>query len=233
MNARSCRRSRAVSAIPTRVWRGSLNASSVLARFFVMSRRPAASSRPSKEHLPPLDTAVANASYSSAEPATAEPLVSRRTVALTLLVLQNASVSLLTRLSRTPRPGQAVYIPAVAVFTAELVKLSVSLTMLVREKRSVGRSKEKRDGVLKTVRIALWDLAVNQRPEIIKLAVPAALYALQNTLLASYSSDSAPRSPRELTPLLQYTALSNLDAATYQTTYQVSRQAPPLSTRRA
>lgn len=196
-----------------------------------MSRRPVASSKPTKELLPPLDTAFANASY-SAEPAEAEPLVSRRTVALTLLVLQNASVSLLTRLSRTPRPGKAVYIPAVAVFTAELVKLSVSLTMLVQEKRSVGRSKGKRDGVLKTVRTALWDLAVNQRPEIFKLAVPAALYALQNTLLVSYSSDSAPIIYHELTNLLQYTALSNLDAATYQTTYQVSSNLP-FSTRRA
>ncbi|ORY89704.1 nucleotide-sugar transporter-domain-containing protein [Leucosporidium creatinivorum] len=169
-----------------------------------MSRRPAASGKPIKEPLAPLDTAIANANYPTAPApaqAAAEPLVSRRTVALTLLVLQNASVSLLTRLSRTPRPGKAVYIPAVAVFTAELVKLSVSLTMLVREKRSIGRSKGKRDGVLKTVRIALWDLAVNQRQEIVKLAVPAALYALQNTLL--------------------YTALSNLDAATYQTTYQL------------
>lgn len=188
-----------------------------------MSRRPATSSRPTKAPLPPLDTAVANASH---EPATAEPLVSRRTVALTLLVLQNASVSLLTRLSRTPKPGKAVYIPAVAVFTAELVKLSVSLTMLVREKRSVGRSKGKRDGVLKTVRIALWDLAVNQRQEIFKLAVPAALYALQNTLLVSSPSDSTPRRRDELTALLQYTALSNLDAATYQTTYQVSSDLP-------
>lgn len=109
-------------------------------------------------------------------------------MALTLLVLQNASVSLLTRLSRTPTtPGAQVYIPAVAVFSAELIKLSVSLTMLVREKRVVGRSKGKRDGVYNTVRIALWDLAVNQRQEVVKLAVPAALYALQNTLLVSTS----------------------------------------------
>lgn len=34
-------------------------------------------------------------------------------------------------------------------------------------------------------REALGDLARNQRGEVVKLAVPAALYALQNTLLVS------------------------------------------------
>lgn len=141
-----------------------------------MSRRPAAGRTTSKEPLAPLVTAPT--------PAAASSLVSRRTVALALLVVQNASVSLLTRVSRTPTRGE-IYIPAVAVFSAELVKLSVSLTMLVREKRSVGRSKGKRDGVVKTTRIALWDLLFNQQQEIVKLAIPAALYALQNTLLVS------------------------------------------------
>lgn len=159
-----------------------------------MSRRTTAPSKLAKEPLAPLDTAVANASRPATAAAVHAPLVSRRTVALTLLLLQNASVSLLTRLSRTPlTPGAQVYIPAVAVFSAELIKLSVSLTMLVREKRQVGRSKGKRDGVYKTVQIALWDLAVNQRQEVVKLAVPAALYALQNTLLVSISRSSYSR----------------------------------------
>lgn len=108
-----------------------------------------------------------------------------------MLVLQNATVSLLTRLSRTTMPpGQRVYIPAVAVFSAELLKLAVSMTMLVRERRiAAGAKGRKRRNVIQTAQAAIWDLAVNQRPEIIKLAVPAALYAIQNTLLVS-SSDS-------------------------------------------
>ncbi|KAM0754733.1 nucleotide-sugar transporter [Meredithblackwellia eburnea MCA 4105] len=133
-----------------------------------------------------------------------EPWVSRKTIALVALVVQNASVSLLTRLSRVPQPGMHLYNPSTAVFVAELLKVSVSFTMLVRERSNKGRSKK--DGKRKTsylweARMAVWDLFVNQRKDIIKLCVPAALYALQNTLL--------------------YTALSNLDAATYQTTYQL------------
>lgn len=94
-------------------------------------------------------------------------------------------MSLLTRLSRIPSsPGAVVYIPAVAVFTAELIKLSVSLTMLVRERRRAARNKGNlRISPFGHAKAALWDLAVNQRGEVVKLAVPAALYALQNTLL--------------------------------------------------
>ncbi|SCZ89878.1 BZ3501_MvSof-1269-A2-R1_Chr9g10377 [Microbotryum saponariae] len=134
------------------------------------------------------------------------PSLNRKTVVLALLVLQNASVSLLTRMSRTPsRPGAIVYVPAVAVFTAELFKLSVSLTMLVRDRRHKakvqGNVKVAKAAAHTLILAALSDLFRRQRPEILKLSVPAALYALQNTLL--------------------YTALSNLDAATYQTTYQL------------
>lgn len=113
-------------------------------------------------------------------------------MALTMLVVQNASVSLLTRLSRTQRrPGQRVYIPAVAVFSAELLKLAVSMSMLVRERRRIASAKGKKSkNVVQTMKLAVWDLALNQRQEIIKLAVPAALYAIQNTLLVSvYPTD--------------------------------------------
>ncbi|SCV69930.1 BQ2448_1324 [Microbotryum intermedium] len=142
----------------------------------------------------------------SSSTASGAPSLNRKTVVLALLVLQNASVSLLTRMSRTPsRPGASVYVPAVAVFTAELVKLSVSLTMLVRDRRQKAMAKlnvKVATAAAHTLILAaLSDLFRHQRPEILKLSVPAALYALQNTLL--------------------YTALSNLDAATYQTTYQL------------
>lgn len=112
-----------------------------------------------------------------------------RSIALALLVVQNASVSILTRLSRTPSsPGASVYIPAVAVFTAELLKLGVSMTMLVRERRRITITKghHQPDGIVKTVKKVVWDLAVNQRGEMLRLAVPAALYATQNTLLVRW-----------------------------------------------
>ncbi|GAA5947478.1 hypothetical protein JCM3775_001148 [Rhodotorula graminis] len=138
--------------------------------------------------------------------------LSKRTIALVLLCLQNASVSLLTRLSRTSTrpPGAPLYEPAVAVFTAECIKCAVSLSMLARQRQRAalpnGKGEGKRgrgpkSGLVAHALGAVHDLVAHQKAEMLKLAVPAALYALQNTLL--------------------YTALSNLDAATYQTTYQL------------
>ncbi|BGP25457.1 UDP-galactose transporter [Rhodotorula toruloides] len=128
------------------------------------------------------------------------PLIPRRTLALVLLCVQNASVSILTRQSRTTS-SQSLYNPSVAVFTAELIKAALSISMLAIERMNVAKAKEGRGGYLRHAGAAIQDLARNQRIEVVKLAVPAMLYALQNTLL--------------------YVALSNLDAATYQTTYQL------------
>ncbi|POY70653.1 hypothetical protein BMF94_6359 [Rhodotorula taiwanensis] len=126
--------------------------------------------------------------------------VSRKTVALVLLCLQNASVSILTRLSRTAH-GPNLYNPSAAVFTAEILKGSLSLAALAYQRHGLVRSKGKPSTVLGQAGAAIRDLLKNQRREQLLLAVPAALYSLQNTLL--------------------YVALSNLDAATYQTTYQL------------
>ncbi|GAA5992276.1 hypothetical protein JCM10908_000402 [Rhodotorula pacifica] len=126
--------------------------------------------------------------------------VSRRTLALVLLCIQNASVSILTRLSRTAR-GPVLYNPAAAVFTAEIVKSSLSLAVLARQRHRNVRGKGKPSNVVMQAGAAVSDLMRNQRREQLHLAVPAALYSLQNTLL--------------------YVALSNLDAATYQATYQL------------
>ncbi|GAA6056080.1 hypothetical protein JCM3770_001958 [Rhodotorula araucariae] len=133
------------------------------------------------------------------EPPRSPERVSKRTIALVLLCVQNASVSLLTRLSRTT--SGPLYEPAAAVFTAELLKALVSLCMLARQRKVAAAGKERRQGYIWHARHAVGDLMGHQKLEQLKLAVPAALYALQNTLL--------------------YTALSNLDAATYQTTYQL------------
>ncbi|BGP40993.1 hypothetical protein JCM10450v2_005002 [Rhodotorula kratochvilovae] len=108
-------------------------------------------------------------------------LVSKRTIALVLLCVQNASVSLLTRLSRTS--SGPLYEPAVAVFTAELLKAAVSLCMLARQRQLAMSGKEGQAGYLWHARRAVGDLFGTQKLEMLKLAIPAALYALQNTLL--------------------------------------------------
>ncbi|GAA5902028.1 hypothetical protein JCM6882_000172 [Rhodosporidiobolus microsporus] len=91
----------------------------------------------------------------------------------------------MTSLSRTASSTAALYNPAVAVFTAELVKASVSLAMLARQRSQLARGKKgsKGGGLLGQAAAALSDLRRNQKRECVKLAVPAALYALQNTLL--------------------------------------------------
>lgn len=81
--------------------------------------------------------------------------LSRKRVALLLLVLQNSSVSLLTRSSRKPAVGTPIYSPGVAVFVAELLKCGISLTMLVREKRAEARSKEGNAGAGRLVQRAV------------------------------------------------------------------------------
>lgn len=101
-----------------------------------------------------------------------------------LLCVQNASVSILTRQSRTTS-SPSLYNPSVAVFTAECIKAALSISMLAVERRTTATAKEGRGGYLWHVGAAIQDLARNQRTEVVKLAVPAMLYALQNTLLVS------------------------------------------------
>jgi UDP-sugar transporter A1/2/3 len=117
-------------------------------------------------------------------------------LSLITLTFQNSALILVMHYSRImPLVGGHRYHTSTSVFLNEVIKLAISLTM------------------------ALYDISTNLPPntpattlfgnlvtavftnESWKLAIPALLYTLQNTL--------------------QYVAVSNLDAATFQVTYQL------------
>lgn len=106
-------------------------------------------------------------------------------VSLVTLTLQNSSLILVMHYSRV-MPGydsSSRYYASTAVFLNELFKLAVCAIVSTREL-----------GLKETYSQVFSN-------DCLKLAVPAALYTLQNSL--------------------QYTAVSNLDAATFQVTYQL------------
>lgn len=113
-------------------------------------------------------------------------------ISLIVLVVQNSMLVLLMRYSRISQsPNQPIYIASTAVFMAEMVKIVTCLLMLYRSEQ-------------KSVRrcLELLHLEIMSKPkEIVKMLIPSSLYALQNNLL--------------------YIALSNLEAATFQVTYQL------------
>jgi solute carrier family 35 (UDP-sugar transporter), member A1/2/3 len=91
-----------------------------------------------------------------------------RQFCLALIVVQNSSLILVTTYSRTLTPA---YLPSVAVFLAEVVKLAAAFGLLAWELRSV--------------RAALQQsLALGREygRETLQFAVPAICYTLQNNL---------------------------------------------------
>ncbi|PAA74495.1 hypothetical protein BOX15_Mlig026239g2, partial [Macrostomum lignano] len=113
-------------------------------------------------------------------------------ISLTLLVLQTSSVVLAMRYTRSAaEPGQKLYLTSTAVVMAEAVKLLTCLLLVAREHGFSARL---------TIRDLRTELLVNWQ-DTLKLAVPAGLYTLQNNLL--------------------FIALSHLNAALYQVTYQL------------
>ncbi|GAA97475.1 hypothetical protein E5Q_04154 [Mixia osmundae IAM 14324] len=121
-------------------------------------------------------------------------------VAVSLLVLQNAAISTLTRLSRVK--AKQPYTPSVAVLSAEVIKACLSFAMVTRERYHLARGRADKPitllGAAQAVSLNLWR---NEMPELLKMAVPSLLYVAQNQLL--------------------YLALSNLPTPTYQVTYQL------------
>ncbi|KAL2089493.1 hypothetical protein ACEWY4_014181 [Coilia grayii] len=112
-------------------------------------------------------------------------------LSLGVLVFQTTSLVLTMRYSRTLQGDGPRYLASSAVVTAELLKI-IACVMLVFKEHSY--SVRALNSVLRQ--------EIAQKPvETLKLAIPSGIYTLQNNLL--------------------YVALSNLDAATYQVTYQL------------
>ncbi|XP_047224093.1 solute carrier family 35 member A3b isoform X2 [Girardinichthys multiradiatus] len=112
-------------------------------------------------------------------------------LSLGVLVLQTTSLVLTMRYSRTLKEDGPRYLASSAVVSAEILKI-FTCTLLVFVENNYN---------LRAMNLLLKDEIMNKPVETMKLAVPAGIYTLQNNLL--------------------YVALSNLDAATYQVTYQL------------
>lgn len=112
-------------------------------------------------------------------------------ISLGVLVVQMTSLVLIMRYSRTTGGSDRLYLASTAVFLAEVLKLVSCLVVI--------RLTETRS--LVRMWKLLRDEVVTKPYELLKLSVPAALYTIQNNLL--------------------FLALSLLDAATYQVTYQL------------
>ncbi|CAF0773904.1 unnamed protein product [Didymodactylos carnosus] len=112
-------------------------------------------------------------------------------LSLFLLVLQTTSLVLLLRYSRTIQTKTDRYLSSTAIVTAEFLKALMCIVLVWLEQE---RSLIR---LIKTLHDEIYCKPV----ETFKLAIPSGLYAIQNNLL--------------------FIALSYLNAATYQVTYQL------------
>ncbi|XP_019114549.1 solute carrier family 35 member A3b isoform X2 [Larimichthys crocea] len=112
-------------------------------------------------------------------------------VSLGVLVLQTTSLVLTMRYSRTLKDDGPRYLASTAVVSAEVLKIFACSLLVLMENNFSVRAMNQ----------LLKEEIVKRPAETMKLAIPAGIYTLQNNLL--------------------YVALSNLDAATYQVTYQL------------
>ncbi|KAF1936967.1 nucleotide-sugar transporter [Clathrospora elynae] len=112
------------------------------------------------------------------------------------LTFQNSALILIMHYSRVmPLIGGQRYHTSTSVFLNEVIKLAISLSMALYEMSTTLPSNTTIATLFRTLTTAMFT------NESWKLAIPAVLYTIQNTL--------------------QYVAVSNLDAATFQVTYQL------------
>lgn len=112
-------------------------------------------------------------------------------LSLGVLVFQTTSLVLTMRYSRTLQSEGPRYLASSAVVVAEVMKI-LTCVLLVYKDHSYS---------MRALNTILRQEIVHKPIETLKLAIPSGIYTLQNNLL--------------------YVALSNLDAATYQVTYQL------------
>uniref|UniRef100_A0A8B9I854 Major facilitator superfamily domain containing 14A n=2 Tax=Anser TaxID=8842 RepID=A0A8B9I854_9AVES len=112
-------------------------------------------------------------------------------LSLSILVFQTTSLVLTMRYSRTLKEEGPRYLSSTAVVLAELLKIFTCILLVYKDSKCN----------LRALNRVLHDEILNKPMETLKLAIPSGIYTLQNNLL--------------------YVALSNLDAATYQVTYQL------------
>ncbi|CAH2311586.1 UDP-N-acetylglucosamine transporter isoform X2 [Pelobates cultripes] len=113
-------------------------------------------------------------------------------ISLGILVIQTTSLVLTMRYSRTLKEEGPRYLSSTAVVAAEVLKIVACIFLVYKDNRGCS---------LRALNRVLHDEIINKPMETLKLAIPSGIYTLQNNLL--------------------YVALSNLDAATYQVTYQL------------
>ncbi|KAA8590028.1 hypothetical protein FQN60_013393 [Etheostoma spectabile] len=112
-------------------------------------------------------------------------------LSLGVLVFQTTSLVLTMRYSRTLQAEGPRYLASSAVVVAEVMKILTCVLLVFKEHNYSMRALN-----------SLLRQEIAHKPiETLKLAIPSGIYTLQNNLL--------------------YVALSNLDAATYQVTYQL------------
>ncbi|EUC49158.1 hypothetical protein COCMIDRAFT_33419 [Bipolaris oryzae ATCC 44560] len=122
--------------------------------------------------------------------------VSMKHLSLVTLTVQNSALILIMHYSRImPLAGGQRYHTSTSVFLNEVIKLTISLTMAMYEMSKSLPSNTTIATLSRTLTTAIFT------NESWKLAVPAVIYTIQNNL--------------------QYLAVSNLDAATFQVTYQL------------
>uniref|UniRef100_A0A8C2DK33 Solute carrier family 35 member A3b n=1 Tax=Cyprinus carpio TaxID=7962 RepID=A0A8C2DK33_CYPCA len=115
----------------------------------------------------------------------------KKYVSLGVLVLQTTSLVLTMRYSRTLQSEGPRYLASSAVVCAEVLKIVACMLLVFRDHSFSVRALNR----------VLKEEIINKPLLTLKLAIPSGIYTLQNNLL--------------------YVALSNLDAATYQVTYQL------------
>ncbi|XP_069825138.1 UDP-N-acetylglucosamine transporter isoform X2 [Dendropsophus ebraccatus] len=112
-------------------------------------------------------------------------------ISLGILVFQTTSLVLTMRYSRTLKEEGPRYLSSTAVVAAEVLKILACIFLVYKDNSCS----------LRALNRVLHDEIIDKPMETLKLAIPSGIYTLQNNLL--------------------YVALSNLDAATYQVTYQL------------